>query len=96
MSVLRGRTSPPGGSHAATSACRPRARLTYRYGSWPPCVCDFGCAMWALLDCRGPEGRIWFMDQGAVHRLDVSLAQWFESWLSGRLDMHLLRDARAT
>jgi hypothetical protein len=49
--------------------------------------CDLGCAMWALLDCRSPEGTMMFSDEGTLYRLDLSLAQWFELWLSGELDM---------
>jgi hypothetical protein len=52
--------------------------------------CDFGCAMWALLDCRTPGGKIMFLDEGTLHPLDLSLARWFELWLAGELDMDKL------
>jgi hypothetical protein len=54
----------------------------------PPGVlffCDFGCAMWALLDCRHPEGQMWWWDAGDRHKLKLTLAQWFTAWLSGEL-----------
>ncbi|WP_327248945.1 SMI1/KNR4 family protein [Streptomyces sp. NBC_01320] len=41
----------------------------------PPGVlffCDFGCAMWALLDCRHPEGQMWWCEQGNRHKLDLT------------------------
>ncbi|MCY1136942.1 SMI1/KNR4 family protein [Actinoplanes sp. Pm04-4] len=66
------------------------------FPAWMPGVvffCDFGCAMWALLDCRVPGGRIMFLDQGELHELDVTPAQWFELWLDGELDMHKLAAA---
>jgi hypothetical protein len=50
-------------------------------------LCDLGCATWTLLDCRSPEGRIRWWDQGAQHELDLTLAGWFELWLADRLDM---------
>jgi hypothetical protein len=46
--------------------------------------------MWALLDCRSPEGQILFLDQSTLHHLDLALAQWLELWLSGKLDMSKL------
>ncbi|MGW4945729.1 hypothetical protein ACWEOZ_29525 [Actinoplanes sp. NPDC004185] len=55
--------------------------------------CDFGCAMWALLDCRTPEGRMLFLDQSTLHPLDLTLSQWFELWLNDDLDMHKLAAA---
>jgi hypothetical protein len=63
------------------------------FPAWMPGVvsfCDFGCAMWALLDCRTPEGQILFLDQSTLHHLDLTLAQWLELWLSGKLDMSKL------
>lgn len=45
--------------------------------------CDFGCAMWALLDCRHPLGRMWWWDQGARYKLDLTLPEWFGAWLAG-------------
>ncbi|WP_203756761.1 SMI1/KNR4 family protein [Catellatospora bangladeshensis] len=45
-------------------------------------LCDYGCAMWALLDCRYPEGRMWWWDQGSRYKLDVTLAQWLSAWLT--------------
>jgi SMI1/KNR4 family protein SUKH-1 len=63
------------------------------FPAWMPGVvsfCDFGCAMWALLDCRTPEGKILFLDQSTLHSLDLPLARWFELWLAGELDMHKL------
>ncbi|AGZ40969.1 SMI1/KNR4 family protein [Actinoplanes friuliensis] len=64
------------------------------FPAWTPGVvafCDFGCAMWALLDCRTPEGRVQFLDQSTLHRLDLPLARWFELWLADdNLDMHKL------
>ncbi|MEU0965040.1 SMI1/KNR4 family protein [Streptomyces sp. NPDC005917] len=47
--------------------------------------CDFGCAMWALLDCRHPEGQMWWWEEGDRHKLDLTFPQWLEAWLDGRL-----------
>ncbi len=61
------------------------------FPAWMPGVvsfCDFGCAMWALLDCRTAEGKMLFLDEGTLYPLDLTLAQWFELWLAGELDMH--------
>ncbi len=66
------------------------------FPAWTPGViafCDFGCAMWALLDCRTPEGRVHFLDQSTLHPLDLSLGRWFELWLAGDLDMEQLAAA---
>jgi hypothetical protein len=63
------------------------------FPAWTPGVvsfCDLGCSMWALLDCRTPGGKIMFLDQSTLHPLDLSLAQWFASWLAGDLDMDKL------
>lgn len=45
-------------------------------------MCDFGCAMWALLDCRHPDGRMWWWNQGSRYKLDITLAQWLSAWLA--------------
>ncbi len=45
----------------------------------PPGVvffCDFGCARWALLDCRHPEGQMWWWQEGDRHKLDLTFPQW--------------------
>lgn len=57
-------------------------------------LCDFGCAMWALVDCRHPEGRMWWWEEGDRHKLDLTFPQWIEAWLDGRLDPTFMR-ARA-
>jgi hypothetical protein len=45
--------------------------------------CDFGCAMWALLDCRHPQGQMWWWDQGDRYKLHLTLSEWFAAWLAG-------------
>jgi SMI1/KNR4 family protein SUKH-1 len=53
--------------------------------------CDFGCNMWALLDCRHPQGQMWWWDQGDRYKLHVTLPEWFAAWLAGqRLDVWVL------
>jgi len=46
--------------------------------------CDFGCSMWTLLDCRHPQGQMWWWDQGDRHKLRLTLPEWFAAWLSGQ------------
>ena len=48
--------------------------------------CDFGCAMWSLLDCRQPEGQMWWWDQGERHKLRLTLPEWFDAWLTGDIN----------
>ncbi|MBB2949045.1 hypothetical protein FB565_008850 [Actinoplanes lutulentus] len=53
----------------------------------PPGVlffCNSGCAMWDLLDCRDPEGRMWSWDSGERHRLDITFTEWISAWLEDR------------
>jgi hypothetical protein len=45
--------------------------------------CDFGCAMWALLDCRHPRGQMWWSDQDERCKLHLTLPEWFNAWLVG-------------
>ncbi|WP_426512973.1 hypothetical protein ACPPVO_21390 [Dactylosporangium sp. McL0621] len=45
--------------------------------------CDFGCAMWALLDCRHPHGQMWWSDQEEHCKLHLTLSEWFSAWLTG-------------
>ena len=56
-------------------------------------LCDFGCAMWALLDCRHPEGQMWWWQEGDRHKLDLTFPQWIQAWLDGRLT-HTYMEAR--
>lgn len=46
--------------------------------------CDFGCAMWALLDCRHPQGQMWWSEEGERHKLHLTLPEWFAAWLTGQ------------
>ncbi|NGO78748.1 SMI1/KNR4 family protein [Streptomyces sp. YC504] len=46
--------------------------------------CDMGCAQWFLLDCRHPDGQMWWWEEGDRYKLDLTFPQWLESWLSGR------------
>ena len=45
--------------------------------------CDFGCAMWALLDCRHPTGQMWWWESGNRDKLSLTLPEWFRSWFAG-------------
>jgi hypothetical protein len=45
--------------------------------------CDFGCAMWALLDCRHPVGQMWWWEEGNRNKLNLTLPEWFNAWLVG-------------
>jgi hypothetical protein len=54
----------------------------------PPGVlffCDFGCATWTLLDCRHPQGQMWWWDQGDRHKLNLTLPEWLGAWLASHL-----------
>ncbi|MEY9877937.1 hypothetical protein ABH931_007461 [Streptacidiphilus sp. MAP12-33] len=53
-------------------------------------LCDFGCATWVLLDCREPQGRMWWWDQGERHKLDLTFRQWLQSWLDGHFNTDLM------
>jgi hypothetical protein len=48
--------------------------------------CDFGCATWSLLDCRHPEGQMWWWEMGDRDKLALTLPQWLAAWLDGRID----------
>ncbi|MCX5158683.1 SMI1/KNR4 family protein [Streptomyces sp. NBC_00264] len=48
-------------------------------------LCDFGCAMWALLDCRHPAGQMWWWEEGDRHKLDLTFPQWIQAWIEGDL-----------
>jgi hypothetical protein len=48
--------------------------------------CDHGCAMWSMLDCRHPEGQMWWWDQGERHKCDLTLREWLSMWLEGKLE----------
>jgi hypothetical protein len=53
----------------------------------PPGVlffCDFGCAKWALLDCRRPQGQMWWWDCGDRAKINFTLSEWLAAWLAGR------------
>ncbi|MGI5183780.1 SMI1/KNR4 family protein [Dactylosporangium sp. CA-152071] len=45
--------------------------------------CDLGCAMWALLDCRHPQGQMWWSDEYESCKLHLTLPEWFGAWLAG-------------
>jgi hypothetical protein len=47
-------------------------------------LCDFGCAQWALLDCRHPQGRMWWWEEGDRYKLNLTLPEWFAVWLAGQ------------
>jgi hypothetical protein len=48
--------------------------------------CDFGCAMWSLLDCRHPEGQMWWWESGDRNKLNLTLREWLTAWLTGDID----------
>jgi SMI1 / KNR4 family (SUKH-1) len=51
--------------------------------------CDFGCATWSLLDCRHPQGQMWWWNMGERDKLALTLPQWLSAWLEGRIDVVL-------
>ncbi|MBL7259297.1 SMI1/KNR4 family protein [Paractinoplanes lichenicola] len=60
---------------------------------WTPGVVilgDSGYAVWAVLDCRSPEGRLSFLDGREIFAADLTLSGWLTRWLSGTLDPHAL------
>ncbi|MBC2906770.1 SMI1/KNR4 family protein [Streptomyces cupreus] len=57
-------------------------------------LCDFGCAMWALLDCRHPEGQMWWWEEGDRHKLDLTFPQWIQAWLDGHLTHEYMLEKR--
>ncbi|MFE2352507.1 SMI1/KNR4 family protein [Kitasatospora cineracea] len=64
--------------------------------SWPEGVVpvlDWGCAMFACVDCRSDDGTVLLFEPNAISGQDVSsgwfvdsgsLAEWLEAWLDGR------------
>ncbi|MFE4371792.1 SMI1/KNR4 family protein [Streptomyces sp. NPDC056835] len=64
--------------------------------SWPKGVLpvlDWGCAMFACVDCLSEDGTVLLFEPNAITDRDVSgawfvdagsLAEWLESWLAGR------------
>ncbi|MFD9271574.1 SMI1/KNR4 family protein [Streptomyces goshikiensis] len=64
--------------------------------SWPEGVVpvlDWGCAMFACVDCRSEDGTVLLFEPNAITGQDVSrawfvdagsLAEWLETWLDGR------------
>jgi hypothetical protein len=46
-------------------------------------LANFGCAMWALLDCRHPAGQMWWWESGRRGRLDLTFPGWLRAWLDG-------------
>ncbi len=64
--------------------------------SWPEGVVpvlDWGCAMFACVDCRSNDGTVLLFEPNALRGQDLStawfvdvgsLAEWIEAWLDGR------------
>jgi hypothetical protein len=64
--------------------------------SWPEGVLpilDWGCAMFACVDCRSEDGTVLLFEPNAISGQDLSrawfvdagsLAEWLETWLAGR------------
>lgn len=64
--------------------------------SWPKGVLpvlDWGCAMFACVDCRSEDGTVLLFEPNAISGQDLSrawfvdagsLAEWLETWLAGR------------
>lgn len=48
-------------------------------------LCDFGCAMAALLDLRNPRGQMWWWSEGDRYKLDLTFDAWVRLWLDGRM-----------
>jgi hypothetical protein len=48
--------------------------------------CDFGCATWSVLDCRHPQGQMWWWAEGDRDKLALTLSQWLAAWLDGRIN----------
>lgn len=52
-------------------------------------LCNYGCAMWAMVDCWQPHGQMWWWAQGERDRYKVTLAEWLTGWLTdGRNVIH--------
>lgn len=57
-------------------------------------LCNFGCALWALIDCRTPDGQMWWWYPGC-DSTTCTFAEWLAAWLCGRdLSTHQARDDR--
>jgi hypothetical protein len=55
---------------------------------------DWGCALWSLVDCRGPVARMWGWDYDSdptapLFPDQLTLAEWFEAWLNSALEWPL-------
>ncbi|GAB3846048.1 hypothetical protein ACFPIJ_39055 [Dactylosporangium cerinum] len=46
--------------------------------------CELGCAMFVFLDCRDPQGQMWWSDEGEECKLHLTLPEWFGAWLAGQ------------
>lgn len=46
---------------------------------------DWGDAMFSLLDCRTEPGLMLDYSEGELSSPGLTLAQWFQSWLEGRI-----------
>lgn len=59
-------------------------------------LCDFGCAMYALLDCRHPEGQMWWWTEGDRHKLSLTFSEWLHAWVSGELTYGYMEERKLT
>jgi hypothetical protein len=55
-------------------------------------VCQWGCGIYSFIDCSRPEGPMWALDpnpgpvdQQALYREPVALAEWLDRWVKGKL-----------
>src|SRR5215469_9490835 len=37
----------------------------------------------SLLDCRHPQGQMWWWEAGNRNKLDLTLPEWLSAWLTG-------------
>jgi hypothetical protein len=48
-------------------------------------ICNHGCNLFSLIDCRTPSAEIVSFDSYALEREGFGFEQWMEKWVNGTL-----------
>ncbi len=52
---------------------------------WLVWIFDWGCTIWSMVDCRDASGPMWFNEEGEMQPEGITVAEWFDCWVAGRL-----------